>query len=82
MLVWWMTQRLFVICLKYFKKRIPNVNCRLYSSGEGRVDHFHKKHDLVFTDYNLDGMNGEEIVKNLMKFSPSTKVCYSTSTST
>ena len=63
---------------KVILKRIPNVNCRLYSSGEELIIST-EKHDLVFTDYNLDGMNGEEIVKNLMKFSPSTKVCYSTS---
>lgn len=52
-------------------KRLQYTNVSSFESGEECLAHLDESPDLVFMDYQMDGMNGVEALKAIKKHNPS-----------
>jgi len=63
-----------IFCLTLYNQFLRNLgfnNVTSFTGGEECLDHLNAEPDLVFLDYNMEGLNGVEVLKKIKKTNPS-----------
>ncbi len=60
--------------LEYVIKLNPEHEIEIFSTGKECLDNLFKKPDIITLDYNLQDMNGEEVLKLVKEFDPEIQV--------
>jgi len=69
-----------VLCLNLYKqllKQLGYLNIELYDNGQDCLDNLEKLHpDVIFLDYNMEGLNGMEVLKRIKAFNAAIVVLF------
>jgi DNA-binding NtrC family response regulator len=66
-----------IFCLTLYEQFLRNLgytNVTPYNCGDECLSKLKDQPDLVFLDYNMEGMNGVEVLKRIKAFNPSISV--------
>ena len=66
-----------IFCLALYQQLLRNLgysDVTPFNSGEECLEHLAEQPDLVFLDYNMEGMNGIEVLKRIKAANPATMV--------
>jgi DNA-binding NtrC family response regulator len=69
-----------VLCLnlyQQFLKQLGYNNVEMYDNGNDCLDSLEEHHpDVIFLDYNMEGMNGIDVLKKIKEFNPNITVLF------
>src|SRR5688572_3085677 len=66
-----------IFCITLYNQFLRNlgyVNVTSFTGGEECLNHMNASPDLVFLDYNMEGLNGVEVLKEIKSTNPATNV--------
>jgi DNA-binding NtrC family response regulator len=69
-----------VLCLnlyQQFLKQLGYENVEMFDNGNDCLDSLEEHHpDVIFLDYNMEGMNGIDVLKKIKEFNPNITVLF------
>lgn len=63
-----------IFCLTLYNQFLQNLgytNVTSFTGGDECLDHMNASPELIFLDYNMEGLNGVEVLKEIKKSNPS-----------
>jgi DNA-binding NtrC family response regulator len=63
-----------IFCLTLYNQFLQNLgytNVTSFTGGDECLDHLNASPELIFLDYNMEGLNGVEVLKQIKKSNPS-----------
>src|SRR5215467_1941926 len=63
-----------IFCLTLYNQFLQNLgytNVTSFTGGDECLDHMNASPELIFLDYNMEGLNGVEVLKQIKKSNPS-----------
>jgi DNA-binding NtrC family response regulator len=63
-----------IFCLTLYNQFLKNLgynNVTSFTGGDECLDHLGAQPHLIFLDYNMEGMNGLDVLKQIKEFNPS-----------